>query len=307
MPRQLPRTTELLYQDYVQSIRNYCDAIVAPWGSSWRNPYYVTCIDKLEAIHLENGSTMVLNRNTNVYTPSDGGPVQNWDLYAGLDSITPTSAVTIESSDSSATPKSSSSVGTSSTLPLLDSPASSVSSESPTYNHTSPTKSNSPVTTDPCQMSSAHHQSSTISNNNCTSQTNILSPMSPTSTSPGTVIAPSPASSNHSMATPPQDNKAYCQWCSKSFNGTRYNREYNLKRHMDDIHQQGSRHPCLEPGCGKKCGRADNLRNHRLKVHGIDDPRVRPGNPKRQRKATRRRSRTPPSLTRPETHKPSLW
>ena len=300
MPRQVPRTTEMLYQDYVQSIKNYCDAVV-PWGSNWRKPFYVTCIDELEAIHKQNGSTMVLDRDTSVYTPSDGGLVQNWD------SRTPTSAVTVQSSDSSATSKSSSSVGTSSTLPLLDSPASSVSGERPTYNHTSPIKPNSPVTTDLSQMSSANHQSSTVSDNNSTSQTNVVSPMSPTSTSPGTVIAPSPISPNHSMANPPQDNKAYCQWCSKSFSGTRYNREYNLKRHMDDIHQQGFRHPCLEPGCGKICGRADNLRNHRLKVHGIDDPRVRPGNPKRERKATRRSSRTPPSLTRLETHKPSLW
>ena len=305
--RQLPCMTEQLYQDYVQSIQSYCDAIVALRGSSWRNRYYANCIDNIEAMHLRHRTTMVLDGDNNLHAAFDAEPVQHWDQKVGNDSITPTSAVTIESSDSSGTSKSSSSIGTSSTLALLDSPASSVSIESPTYNHTSPTNSRLPVTTDPCPTSSAHHQSSTICKNYCTSQINVVSHMSPTSNSPGTVIAPSPASPNHSRATPPEDNKAYCQWCSKSFSGTRYNREYNLKRHMNDIHQQGSRYKCLEPDCGKTCGRTDNLRNHRLKVHGIDDPRVRPSDRKSQRKSTRRKSRTPPSLTQPEAHKPSLW
>ena len=292
--------TEQLYHDYVQSIRSYCDTV---WGFSWRNSYYADCIDNIEAIHVSNSTTIVLDGHNDVCTTSDVGRVQHFDRHAGLDSIiTPTFAVTVASSGSSGSSKSSGSIGTSSTLPLSDSPASSLSSESQTYNHTSPTSMKSSVATD-VWTPLACRKSTTSFNNDITSLTDTPPPMSATSTSPGTVIAPSPASSNHSMATSPQDNKAYCQWCSKSFNGTQYNREYNLKRHMDDIHQQGSRHPCLEPGCEKKFGRADNLRNHRLKVHGIDDPRVRPGNPKRQRKATRRRSRTPPSLTRPETHK----
>lgn len=303
MPRQLPRVTEQLYQHYVQSIQSYCDAIVAPLGSDWRNRYYATCIDNLEAIHRENATTMGLGEANNVYTPSDGGRVPHWDLQAGLGSGSPTSAVTIASSGSSGTSKSPDSMGTSSTLPLMDSPASSISIESQIYNHAAFKPS---MTTDP-GPTSAHSQNSNISEKDHTSMTYVLSPVSSTRTSPGTAIAPSPVSSNCTTASLQQDNKAHCEWCSKSFSGTRQHRESNLKRHMNDVHQQGSRLICSEPGCGKKCGRADNLRNHRLKMHGIDDPRSRPSNPRRLRKSTRRRMGTPPASTRPETHKPSLW
>ena len=293
------------YQDYVQAIKSYCDAIVAPLGSSWRNRYYAICIANLEFIHLENRSTMALDRDDNIYTPSDGGRFQHQDPHVGLDPRTPTSAVSIASSGSSGTSKSSGSIDTSSTLPPLDSPASSVSSENQTSHHASPTSFKSSVTTNPCPAL-AHSQSSTISNNSI-SLTYNLSSISSTSTSPGTAVAPSPAASNHSMATSPQDNKAYCEWCPKSFSGTRQHRESNRKRHMNDTHQLGPRLSCFESGCEYKCGRTDNLRNHCLKVHGHEDPSVRSGNPKRPWKSRRTRTvGTPPASTQPRTHEPSL-
>ncbi|KAL8782763.1 MAG: hypothetical protein Q9195_009578 [Heterodermia aff. obscurata] len=110
---------------------------------------------------------------------------------------------------------------------------------------------------------------------------------------------PTPASATYAItsSSPFNDDKAHCDMCTKTFSGTRRHRESNLKRHMNDIHQLGLRLPCTEPGCSKKCGRADNLRSHRLKVHGIDDSHIRSSNSTRQKKSAERRKRTLASLT----------
>ena len=179
----------------------------------------------------------------------------------------------------------------------LDSLASSVGSETLKADQTFAEGSKLSTAIDVRTLPTATHQHGTSSvTRNDTTSTCDQSSIQPTSASPETVIAASPSSATCAVSSSSDDEKAHCDMCSKSFSGTRQHRESNLKRHMNDIHQLGMRLCCMEPGCGKMCGRADNLRSHRLKVHGIDDPRVRPPNSTRQKKIAKRRKRTPPVL-----------
>ena len=222
----------------------------------------------------------------------------------GPNSRTPVSAVTSQSSTSS---ESSQTLTEKSSSPTaLDSPASSVGSENQKAYQTLAEGSKLSTTVDVCTLSTSKHRHSSLTRDDTTSACDQSSPRT-TKASPETAIAGSPASPTYAVFPPLDDDKAHCDMCSKSFSGTRQHRESNLKRHMNDIHQLGLRLCCTEPGCGKMCGRADNLRSHRLKVHGIDDPRVRPSNSTRHRKSAKRRKRTPPCLTRIETHQPSPW
>ena len=235
-------------------------------------------------------------------------PIKYYSHNPGPDSRTPISATTIQSSTSSENSQISTLTENSSSSMALDSPASSVGSENEKANQFLAEGSKLSTAFDVRTLLASKHPQSTTSLT-CDDTTSVGDQSSPqsTSASPETAIAASPAGATYAIYPPLDDDKAHCDMCSKSFSGTRQHRESNLKRHMNDIHQLGLRLRCMEPGCGKLCGRADNLRNHRLKVHGIDDPRIRPSNSTRHKKSVKRRKRTPPRSTRTETHKPSLW
>lgn len=237
-----------------------------------------------------------------------GVPITHHNHNPGLDSRTPISAVTNQSSTSSENSNLSTLTENSSSSMALDSPASSVGSENQKPDQTFAEDLKLSAAIDICTLSTSKHQHNTtcLTCDDTTLDCDQFSTQT-TSSSPETAIATSPASATYGTIPSWDDDKAHCDMCSKSFSGTRQHRESNLKRHMNDIHQLGLRLCCTEPGCRKMCGRADNLRSHRLKVHGIDDPRVRPSNSTRHRKSAKRRKRTPPCLTRSETHKSSLW
>ena len=210
----------------------------------------------------------------------------------GLDSWTPISSVTTQSSTSSENSNSSTLTENSSSSMALDSPASSVGSENQAADQTLVEGLKLSTTIDAFVLSTSKHQHSTTRLTGATTSAYDQFSTQTPSSSPETAIATSPASTTYVAFTPLDDDKAHCDICSKSFSGTRQHRESNLKRHMNDIHQQGLRLCCKEPGCSKMCGRADNLRSHRLKIHGIDDPRVRPSSSTRHRKSAKRRKRT---------------
>ena len=306
---QLPNVYEKLYQEYVQLVNILCDTISRSSGPSWRDPFYAACINDIQAmLSCISSDIETTDRHDKDFrsSPYPGNPSTYHSHTPQPDSRTPVSAVTSQSSTSSES--SQTLTGKSSSPTALDSPASSVGSENQKANQTLAESSKLSTPVDACTLSTSKHRHSTISltRDDTTSACDQSSPQT-TKASRKTAIAASPDSPTYAAFPPLDDGKAHCDMCSKSFSGTRQHRESNLKRHMNDIHQLGLRLCCTEPGCGKMCGRTDNLRSHRLKVHGIDDPPARPSNSTRHRKSTKRRKRTPPCLTQIETHKPSLW
>ena len=214
----------------------------------------------------------------------------------GLDSWTPISAVASQSSTSSENSNPSTLTQSSSSSMALDSPASSVGSENQAADQTVVEGLKLSTTIDACVLSTSKHQHSTARLTRATTSVYDQFSTQTTSSSPETAIATSPGSEAYVTFAPLDDDKAYCDMCSppRSFSGSRQHRESNLKRHMNDIHQQGVRLCCPESGCSKRCGRADNMRSHLLKMHGIDPPRLRPSNSTRHKKAAKRRNRTSP-------------
>jgi len=85
---------------------------------------------------------------------------------------------------------------------------------------------------------------------------------------------------------PPRKVVTYCPSCNAKFTGNYQNRNSNLRRHLKTVHHHGQPLCCVEPGCGKICGRSDNLRKHRRIAHNIEDPIRQINLSKRRRRST---------------------
>lgn len=301
--------SEQLYKAYVQLVKRLCDDVNCSYNSNWRDRYYATCIDNVEAIFLESTVKPLQDQSRDNAGLPNSVRLPSYPGSGALTvSETPTSALSNGSSHSSESSNPSISIASSSPSAISESSASSVSGQSQAAASASAAPSMVFVATKSCLTStSKRHQCSTGSISDDPNLTCSPFATVSASTSPETAVATTPSSATYTVSPSSEKNKAYCELCSKSFSGTRQHRQSNLKRHMNDVHQQSLRLLCSEPGCGKRCGRADNLRNHRLKVHGIDDPRVRPSNSKRQPRSAKTRARTPPNLLRSEMYKRSLW
>lgn len=113
------------------------------------------------------------------------------------------------------------------------------------------------------------------------------SDISPVSSTPSSLLSPDHLQS-HMLAAAQKVTR--CPKCDQPFSGSSQNSRSNLKRHMRDTHHEGGQIACIEPECGEKFGRADNLRIHQKKAHNIESSVKKPRS-KLQRRLGKERAR----------------
>ena len=274
----------LVHDEFLKAVASLCDLTIPGADPNWRDRYYATDLDKVIAIFKESNikqrqidSSLNLVEHPN---PSlSFGDQQRLSCNSaisetptsdlGFTDYSPSSNASFSISDPISSTRDNNAFSFSDSLPS----ASSDTSYSFIDPLSSPTNDTSP--------------SNPAKNNNNTNFrfSYVVFPQENRNSNPPPITVADAKPTELKLVIPPtcpaeqasssSPSPSRCLKCDTQFTGNPRDQVTNLRRHMRNIHGQGPSLQCAEPQCRKPFRRSDNLRKHRVTVHGLVDPPVR--------------------------------
>lgn len=290
------------HKRYCEAVASLCDDAVQSPNPGWRTPYQVHHIDHVQVISMQLEGSERAAGEPHICQEMSGESTTYWESKVrqeGLHQCTQQRGVKYCKESQQSEPchvhehehQSTSARIILSCLTSAGYPSCDSAGFTPTKTPSSATSNESSNSFTSCSSwASAGTAASSISsasqyNVSCNENIESMAPRLPSSP-PDRSLSFSAMGPPPSNLPPPKRSVTRCHLCNQPFKGDHQNRASNVRRHLKTVHHQGQLLTCGEPGCSKVCGRADNLRKHRLSAHNIQDPIRRPISSKRSRRPT---------------------